>query len=337
MNHEDQAVERAVLSWARFTSAGETALMETLKVFNPISKDLTDTEQQMMSFLQELRDEGHKPIVLKSKDVYGYRSCTTEPLTPECVARPQCKISKPSKKRGRKPFVKKKEVNYALLSSAAKVILQNQPKILLTNLSVDALKHTINCREHLQLGVPAKTQCLKLTNIQGLSGGPTARLQIHLETHKMAQSHICPPTLSGLPCQPLGTSGQPTSVVAMNNRHVQSRPVRTGLTLIGDSAPLVVQNGIHLKGSHNYKMVSDALDWRTKKLVKEIGHHEGMSGSHSLLTNNCERGQTDSFLWKVIKVDDSFTDDEVRRKAQKIFQVNLSPVIQIQPLFVHPV
>lgn len=339
MNHEDQAGERAVLSWARFASAGQTALIEALRVFNPISKDMSDTERQMVSFLQELREEGHKPTVLKSKDVYRYRSCTTEPLASETVARAQCRLSKPTKKRGRKPLVKKKEVNYALLSSAAKVILKNQPKILLTNLSVDALKHTVNSREQHRMGLPAQTQCLKLTNIQGLSGGPTARLQIHLDSHMMARSNICPPTLSGIPCQPLSTAGQPTTVVALNNRHMQSRPVRTdSLTLIGDSAPFIVQNGIHLKGSHNCKMVSNDLDWRTRKSVKIIGCHDGVPRSHSLLANNCERVQTDdSLLWKVIKVDDSFTDEEVRRKAQKIFQVNLSPVIQIQPLIVHPV
>ncbi|XP_076124268.1 uncharacterized protein ccdc71 [Alosa pseudoharengus] len=338
MSHEEQTAERAVLSWARFASAGQTALIEALRVFNPISKDMSDTEQQMVSFLQELREEGHKPTVLKSKDVYGYRSCTTEPLTSEAMARAQCKISKPSKKRGRKPLVKKKEVNYALLSSAAKVILKNQPKILLTNLSADALKHTVNCREHLRMGIPSQTQCLKLTNIQGLSGGPTARLQIHLDTYTMARSTICPPSLSGIPCQPLRTTGQPTTVVSLNNRHVQSRPVRTDMTLIGDSAPFIVQNGIHLKENHNGKTVSNDLDWRTKKSMKIIGCHECVPGSHSLLTNNCELGQTDnSLLWKVIKVDDSFTDEEVRRKAQQIFQVNLSPVIQIQPLIVHPV
>ncbi|XP_012675406.1 coiled-coil domain-containing protein 71 [Clupea harengus] len=333
MSHEDEAVERAVLSWARFSSAGQTALMEALRVFNPISKDLCDNEHQMVSFLQELREEGHKPTVLKSKDVYGYRSCTTEPLTPETVARAQCKISRPSKKRGRKSLVKKKEVNYALLSSAAKVILKKQPKILLTNLSVDALKHTVNCREHLRMGIPA----LKLTNIQGLSGGPTARLQIHLDTHMMARSNICPPALSGFPCQPLSTAGQATAVVAFNNRHVHSRPMRTDMTLIGDSAPFMVQNGVHLKGSHNGQMISNDLDWRTEKSELEIiGCHEGVPGC-SLLTNSYERVQTNSLLWKVIKVDDSFTDEEVRRKAQKIFQVNLSPVIQIQPLIVHPV
>ncbi|XP_063049627.1 coiled-coil domain-containing protein 71 [Engraulis encrasicolus] len=245
MDPEDQAVGRAVLSWARFNSTGETALMETLKVFNPISKDLTDSEQQMVSFLQELREEGHKPLVLKSKDVYGYRSCTAEPLTLDSETAAQCRMSKPTKRRGRKPLVKKKEVNYALLSSVAKVILKDQPKILLTNLSVDALKDRMNHREHRQLGVPAHSQCLKLTNIQGLLGGsPTARLQIQTETHNMAQSTSCPSTLSGV------------------------------------------------------------------------------------------HRQRDSCLRKVVKVDGSFTDDEVRRKAQQIYQVNLSPVIQIQPLFV---
>lgn len=36
--------------------------------------------------------------------------------------------------------------------------------------------------------------------------------------------------------------------------------------------------------------------------------------------------------FRTIKVGSSSSDDEVRRRAQKILRVNLSPVIQIQPL-----
>ncbi|XP_072437874.1 uncharacterized protein [Chiloscyllium punctatum] len=39
---------------------------------------------------------------------------------------------------------------------------------------------------------------------------------------------------------------------------------------------------------------------------------------------------------KVIKVDDSSSDEEVRRKAQRILRVNLSPVIRIRPITYPP-
>ena len=148
MNCEEPGMERAVLSWSRFAAAGHTALKEALKVFNPISKDLSDTERQMVTFLQELKDEGHKPVVLRSKDVYGYRSCTTRPLASDIGSRIQ-RVQKPCKKRGRKLPTRNKEVGYTFLSTAAKAILQNQPKILLTNLSVDTLKHTEIGRAHV--------------------------------------------------------------------------------------------------------------------------------------------------------------------------------------------
>lgn len=35
---------------------------------------------------------------------------------------------------------------------------------------------------------------------------------------------------------------------------------------------------------------------------------------------------------KVIKVDEPSSDEEVRRKAQRILRVNLSPVVEIKPI-----
>ncbi|XP_028854623.1 uncharacterized protein ccdc71 [Denticeps clupeoides] len=341
MNYEEQAVERAVWSWARFGSAGQTALKEALRVFNPISKDLSDTERQMVSFLQELKQEGHRPTVLKSKDVYGYRSCTTEPLSVETLIKVQNKVPKVAKKRARKSLVKKKDCS--LLSSAAEVILKNQPKILLTNLSVDTFKPTSPSKSAVLSGRP-KQECLKLTNIKGLSGGHTARLQIHfgLNSQDLARgSSHHPTTLSGIPFHHFSSESQAARVIALNSRQVQSRPLRADLALVGDSAPFIVQNGVHIKDSNSYKMVpfrntemvADGLDWRT------LADSPVLAGTHPVLMNGQEKSRLNgnNLLWKVIKVDDSYTDEEVRRKAQKILQVNLSPVIQIQPLIVHPV
>ncbi|XP_076865313.1 uncharacterized protein ccdc71 [Brachyhypopomus gauderio] len=348
MNCEAPGVERAVLSWSRFATAGQTALKEALKVFNPISQDLSDTERQMVSFLQELRDEGLKPVVLKSKDVYGYRSCTTWPLTSEIGSNIQ-RAQKSSKKRGRKSFIKNKDINSLLLSTDAKAILQKQPKILLTNLSMDTLKQTISSKPPMSTESFVETQqCLKLTNIKGVSGGHTARLQIHFgadASSPVASGLQCPLTLSGIPCSPSENSNQTSSAVSLDNKRGLSCPVKGDDALIGDSAPVVCQNGISLKeGNKKIQSVSgkpgvmsSGSHCGDSDLVRRL-NYQGLGWSQPALSNgqDLSRLNENGLQWKVIKVDESVTDEELRREAQKILQVNLSPVIQIHPL-VHTV
>ncbi|XP_036386228.1 coiled-coil domain-containing protein 71 [Megalops cyprinoides] len=360
MNCEEEVAQKAVHSWSRITSAGQTALAEALRVFSPMSKDLSDTEMQLVSFLQGLKDEGHKPTVLKSKDVYGYKSCMTEPLSAEKMTKTLdltnkvAKVQRSTKRRGRKPLVKKKEVNYTLLSEAAKTIVKNQPKIMLTNLSQESVKRTVLSKPPILTVRPVQMQpCLKLTNVTGPSGGHTARLQIHSDQGSrgvaVANSHR-EATLSGIPVQPLETAGKTPKAVVSDSLHLTSCPVKVGVALIGDSAPVVCQNGRLLKESRNYKMVpvriskpsiaNDKPGWRDNGTLTVLNCEQDLDASRSVWAM---KGREDSRLnennlrLKVIKVDDSITDEEVRRKAQKILQVNLSPVIQIQPLIAHPV
>uniref|UniRef100_A0A8B9TI45 Coiled-coil domain-containing protein 71 n=1 Tax=Anas platyrhynchos TaxID=8839 RepID=A0A8B9TI45_ANAPL len=91
----NNAEEKAVHSWSRISSAGHKVLEEALRVFNPMSKDLSDTETQLVAFIQGLKEEGYQPTILRSKDVYGYSSCTadtpshTKQSTPRgCAAEP---------------------------------------------------------------------------------------------------------------------------------------------------------------------------------------------------------------------------------------------------------
>lgn len=341
MNCEEQGMGRVVHSWARFAPAGQTALEEALRVFNPMSKDLSDTERQMVSFLQELRKEGAKPVILRSKDVYGYTSCTTEPISSRIGSKVQ-RVQKPCKKRGRKGLSKSKDVNYAMLSRAAKDILQNQPKILLTNLSVDSLKQNVATTMLDKHSVQAQ-QCLKLTNIKGLTGGHTARLQIHFGSDSKSTPSFAlgrPPDRSGIPYSPTENGSQTSNVVALDNKRVLSCPFKVDDALIGDSAPVVCQNGFDLKDGSIYKKieaVSGKPDVMTSGLdngsVRRL-RFQSYNWSQSTLTNgqDVSRLNGNGLEWKVIKVDNSVTDEEVRRKAQKILQVNLSPVIQIHPL-----
>lgn len=333
MNCEEPGVERAVLSWSRFATAGQTALKEALKVFNPISQDLSETERQMVSFLQALKDEGRKPVVLRSKDVYGYRSSTTQHLSYEIggkVQRPQ----KPPKKKGRKGFTKNRDPNYTVFGTAAKAILQNQPKILLTNLSVDDLKQTVSCKTSAPSPVPAQ-QCLKLTNIKGHTGGHTARLQIHFGATASTGGQ-CPPTLSGIPHSPSET---PT-VVALDNKRVLSCPLKVDDALIGDSAPFVYLNGISLKGDKKVRLTSGPPSLMSTSSICQDNDpvrrlaYQGLGAWTPPFTNgqDVSKLNENGLRGKVIKVDESVTDEEVRKEAQKILRVNLSPVIEIHPL-----
>lgn len=287
MNYTEPVVEKAVNSWSRIASAGQTVLLEALQILNPMSKDLSDTEE-LVTFLQGLKEEGHKPTVLRSKDVYGYRSCTARTLPEEmCCTDMASKGSRTGKKRGRKK--KKKESNkYASWTTSAS----------------ESHKGSVFSRPPaMTIEPPLIQQCLKLTNITGLTRGHTARLQIHSQL----------PTLSGIPLLPSQNIGRTPKAVALVGLEWNG-------ALIGDSAPVMYQNG---RGVYNYK-------------IDVSNHRRSWRDDQSLWVMNDQeecRLDENSLRWKVVKVDDCVTVEELRRKAQRILQVNLSPVIQIRPLY----
>ncbi|XP_031681685.1 uncharacterized protein LOC116374248 [Oncorhynchus kisutch] len=300
MNYTEPVVEKAVNSWSRIASAGQTVLFEAIQILNPMSKDLSDTEE-LVSFLQGLKEEGHKPKVLRSKDVYGYRSCTAKTLPEDmCSVDVASKGPRPGKKRGRKSKKKKKKKecnNYASWSSAS---------------ASESHKRSVFSRPPILTIHPAQVQqqYLKLTNITGLMRGHTARMQIHSQ----------PPTLSGIPLLPSPNTGRTPKAVAMVGQRYHASCPEWNRALIGDSAPVIYQNG---RGVYNYK-------------TDVSNHRRSWTDDQSLwMMNRQEECRLDenSLRWKVIKVDDCVTVEELRRKAQRILQVNLSPVIQIRPLY----
>ncbi|XP_052363739.1 uncharacterized protein LOC127923716, partial [Oncorhynchus keta] len=261
MNYTEPVVEKAVNSWSRIASAGQTVLFEALQILNPMSKDLSDTEE-LVSFLQGLKEEGHKPKVLRSKDVYGYRSCTAKTLPEDmCSMDVASKGPGAGKKRGRKSKKRKKKKecnNYASWSSAS---------------ASESHKRSVFSRPPILTIHPAQLQqqYLKLTNITGLMRGHTARMQIHSQ----------PPTLSGIPLLPSPNTGRTPKAVAMNGR-----------------------------GVYNYK-------------TDVSNHRRSWTDDQSLwMMNRQEECRLDenSLRWKVIKVDDCVTVEELRRKAQRILQ-----------------
>ena len=299
-----------------------------------MSRDLSSTEE-LVTFLQELSEEGHKPTVLHSKDVYGYRSCTNQPLTEDMLKPTNRNVRPTSKRRGRRGLPKKREVHPSWNTSersSPRIQGVRPPELLVDHHSIVCSRthvRTVDMSQALQ-GQP----CLRLTNIEGLSGFHTARLQIHTtwdsssEAPSVAfpqQQH--PPTLSGIPSQPSQNGGgAPTKAVALFSQKSLSCPIRLDGALIGDSAPVFYANGRAFPQTHT-ELTSNG--WRSH------GVHRDGRGPKELSNPTRQRNSwkdKNSFRWKVIKVDDSRSVAEARRKAQKILQVDLSPVIQIQPL-----
>ncbi|XP_037610982.1 uncharacterized protein si:dkeyp-87e7.4 isoform X1 [Sebastes umbrosus] len=326
--------ERAVHSWSRISSAGHNVLLDALKILSPMSRDLSSSEE-LVTFLQELGEEGHKPTVLRSKDVYGYRSCTNQPLTEDMLKPPNRNVRPTAKRRGRKPLARKRDVHPSWNSSEKsnpKIQGVRPPELLVDHRAIICSRtpsRTVEMSQALQV-----RPCLRLTNIEGLSGFHTARLQIHTSWDSSSEAPSVgfsqqqhPLMLSGIPLQPSQNGGgAPTTAVALFSQKSLSCPIRLDGALIGDSAPVFYANGRAFPETHT-ELTSNG--WRSN------GFHRNGRGPKELNNTTRQRNgwkEKHSLRWKVIKVDDSRSVTEACRKAQKILQVNLSPVIQIQPL-----
>lgn len=314
--------QKVIHSWSRISSAGHDVILDALHILSPKSRDLANTED-LVSFLQELRDEGHKPTILRSKDVYRYRSCTTLPLT-EDMLKPPNKTVRPTAKKKRKKTFKKREVHPSWsLSERSKPRIKGvrPPEIRVGQKSVFICSRTSSRTEEVSQVQPY----LRLTNIEGQSGYHTARLQI--QTSWNSSSAVTPaavfpqfslPPLSGIPSQPLQNGA-----VALFSQKSQSCPVRSDGALIGDSAPVFYANGRQFPQTHT------ELQTRSNQWNRSNGVYP-----HRRSPKETRNGWKDkrNLRSKVIKVDDSRSVTEARLKAQKVLQVNLSPVIQIQPI-----
>lgn len=322
--------QRALHSWARISSAGHNVLLDALKIFDPKSRDISNSEE-LLTFLQDLCMEGHKPTVLHSKDVYRYRSCTTQLLTKDMLKASNKNNKSIAKKRAKRPSTKKKEVHPSWSNSersSPRIQGVRPPELLLDHYAMFSSQTSSHIVELEQ--VRRLQPCLRLTNIKGLSGCHTARLQIHsswdLETPTLVSvQQQQPPALSGIPLQPSQNGGvAPTKAVALLSQKSLSCPLRLDGALIGDSAPVFYTCGRRFPGTHTPLTCNS---W------KSHSHQQGGQGPkeiNSITRNNCK--DKNCVRWKVIKVDESRSVAEALRKAEKILQINLSPVIEIQPL-----
>lgn len=393
MNEEaDNVEEKAVHSWSRISSAGQKALEEALHVFNPMSKDLSDTETQLIDFLQGLREEGYQPTVLRSKDVYGYSSCTANTPgqtkgSPQDISKAAAPVSDSAKVPTRSTASMKNVsdplagITVGSPEDSAKPLSKSNNA---TNLLLNSLKRTrsgtskassVGFPDNMYPGVyPAMRLSVVLEALVPLKATASC-----LES-KCKQGHlgISPSDLNLL--KAASAARQPSVVKATKVKTAQLDP--KGYTHIikkvPDSSALTVSllkgpkggvlqesNACKASGILNGRISGSTSqscspgDSRTKEpSVGKMELRRGGGSSHQETLGEkrkkSEEGKDPSctkspssvpssskpelasntlnlLQFQAIKVN-SLSDDELRRRAQKILRVNLSPVIRIQPL-----
>lgn len=308
---------KVIHSWSRISTAGHDVILDALHILSPKSRDLSNTEE-LLDFLQELRAEGHRPTVLRSKDVYQYRSCMSLPLT-QAMLKQANRNSRPTSKKKRKKPHKKREVHpsWSCERSRPRIMGVRPPEPKLGPRSV-----FVCSRSQVRAQDSSTVQsCLRLTNIQGQSGYHTARLQIEPSFNSTIKPSAGLPPLtpltppSGLPSQPLQNG-----VVALFSQKTQSCPAaRSDGALIGDSAP-VFDPQTHTE-----------MQTRSNQWNRSNGLHQSRTRSPKETRNGWKERERRSLQAKVVKVDEKRSVAEARLKAQKILQMDLSPVIKIPP------
>ncbi|XP_013928087.1 PREDICTED: coiled-coil domain-containing protein 71 [Thamnophis sirtalis] len=383
MNVEaDNVEEKAVHSWSRMSSAGQKALEEALRVFNPMSKDLSDTETQLVAFLQGLKEEGYQPTILRSKDVYGYSSCTANAPSQtkgniQDIPETAVPISESAKAPARN-MVTIEKVSAPLagitLSSSKESAEPMSKSSNSTNLLLNSLKRTRSGTSK------ASAMSFPANMYPGVY--PAMRLSVVLEAlvplkatascleSKCTQGHlgITPSDLKRLKAPAASVQSKAAKIPS---NQLDPKGYRHLITQVPDSAALtmslikgpkggVLQESNTCKASgilngrisgSNSQSCSTAASRIKKPSVAKPEWKSG--GSHQQeKRRSAEEGKpcrkTPSSLpppnkpelaskafnllnFQAIKVDSS-SDDELRRRAQQILKVNLSPVIRIQPL-----
>ncbi|NXN15727.1 CCD71 protein, partial [Indicator maculatus] len=381
--------EKAVHSWSRISSAGQKVLEESLRVFNPMSKDLSDTETQLVAFIQSLKEEGYQPTILRSKDVYGYSSCTadTPSLTKQSIQHHCAKAAEPAKGMARNAVAVAKlpaSPTHVSLNSS-KVSAQPFSKGDSTNLLLSSLKQTRSGTSKAMSGgyststypdvypamrlsvvlealVPLKTttSCLESKYTQGhvgispsdlkllkaaspprqFSSGKTTKVTEGKGYKRLIKKAPDPATLAfSLLKGPKGGVLQESNACkasgVLNGRVTGSSS--QGCTTAQQSRTLKIKDKEALVGKTEWKDSSTYREsiGRKKRRATEAREAPQRKKANTIpVRSKSRRAQSALNLLKfwAIKVGNSSSDDEVRRRAQKILRVNLSPVIRIQPL-----
>ncbi|NXC22433.1 CCD71 protein, partial [Corythaeola cristata] len=381
--------EKAVHSWSRISSAGQKVLEEALRVFNPMSKDLSVTETQLVAFIQGLKEEGYRPTVLRSKDVYGYSSCTadtpsqTNGSTPHNCTSAAAESSKsPSRNTTAVPKVASPT---SVSVNSSKVSAQPVSKGDSTNLLLSSLKQTrsgtskaaavgfpasmypdvypaMRLSVVLEALVPLKTttSCLESRYTRGRLGISPSDLKLLKassqprqlssgKTTKMTDGKGCKRLVKKAPDSAtlaLSLLKGPKGGVLQESNACKASGILNGRVTGGSSqgctaAPqsktLKIKDRKPLVGKTEWKDSSthqESVGRKRRRATEAREAPQRKKANTILVRNKTRRAQSTLNLLKfrAIKVGNSTSDDEVRRKAQKILRVNLSPVIRIQPL-----
>nr|XP_030138724.3 coiled-coil domain-containing protein 71 [Taeniopygia guttata] len=384
VNNEE---EKAVHSWSRISSAGQKVLEEALRVFNPMSKDLSDTETQLVAFIQGLKEEGYQPTILRSKDVYGYSSCTavTPSQTEENTQRSCASTTEPTQSPARNSVAKVAPLPTSIPVSSLKVSNQQVSKGDSTNLLLSSLKRTgsgtskaatvgfptsmypdvypaMRLSVVLEALVPLKTatSCLESKYTRGrlgispsdlkrlktsspprqFSSGKSTKITegkgykrlvkkapdsatcalkllkgpnggVLQESNACKASGVLNGRVAGSSSQDCATAPQPKTL------KIKDKEVLVGKTEWKDSSTYQESTG------QKKRKATEAKEAPQRKKTNTIPVRKKTQQVQSTLN---------LLKFRTIKVGNSSSDDEVRRRAQKILRVNLSPVIQIQPL-----
>ncbi|NXL20690.1 CCD71 protein, partial [Setophaga kirtlandii] len=379
VNNEE---EKAVHSWSRISSAGQKVLEEALRVFNPMSKDLSDTETQLVAFIQGLKEEGYQPTILRSKDVYGYSSCTavTPSQTGENTQHNCASTTEPTQSPARNSGAKVAPLPTSNPVSSLKVSKGDSRNLLLSSLkqtgsgtskaaavgfptsmypdvypamrlsvvleALVPLKTATSCLESKytqgRLGIsPSDLKLLKTSSPpRQFSAGKSTKITegkgykrlvkkapdsatralkllkgpkggVLQESNACKASGVLNGRVAGSSSQDCTTAPQPKTL------KIKDKEVLLGKREWKDSS--TYQEGTRQKK----RRATEAKEAPQRKKANTIPVRKKTRKAQSTL--NLLKFQT-------IKVGNSSSDDEVRRRAQKILRVNLSPVIQIQPL-----
>ncbi|XP_066471973.1 coiled-coil domain-containing protein 71 [Tiliqua scincoides] len=392
MNVEvDNVEEKAVHSWSRISSAGQKALEEALRVFNPMSKDLSDTETQLVAFLQGLREEGYQPTVLRSKDVYGYNSCTANTPgqtkgSPRDISKTATPVSNSAKVPARSTATMTNVsdplagITVSSPEDSAKPLSKSNNS---TNLLLNSLKRTRSSTSKASaVGFPANMY-------PGVY--PAMRLSVVLEAlvplkatascleSKYKQGHlgISPSDLNRLKAASAARQSSAVKATKIKPAHLDPKGYKHIIKKVPDSAALTMSllkgpkggvlqesNACKASGILNGRISGSTSQScspevsRMKEPPVDKTERRGGGGSHQETVGQkrkrAEEGKEPPCMkkpnsvpssskpelasstlnllqFRTIKVNSS-SDDELRRRAQKILRVNLSPVIRIRPL-----
>lgn len=361
-------------------------LEEALRVFNPMSKDLSDTETQLVAFIQSLKEEGYQPTILRSKDVYGYSSCTADTPAQTKESSPQhCANTTKSPARNTTAMAKVSAEPTSVPVHSLKVSTQPVPKGDSTNLLLSSLKQTKSSTSKaaavgfptnmypdvypamrlsvvLEALVPLKAtaSCLESKYTRGRLGISPSDLKLLKASSppRKFPSGKATKLTEGKGYKRLIKKAPDSATLALNllkgpkggvlqesnackasgvlNGRVTGSSSQ-GCTTAPQAKTLKIKDKEALVGKTEWKDNSTYREstGQKKRRATEAREAPQRKKANTIpARNKPRRAQSTLNLLKfrAIKVGNSSSDEEVRRRAQKILRVNLSPVIRIQPL-----